>query len=106
MLITFKSSAAGDVIMLEENGKELLGALGRDPGDAKGIFTVEQLPAALATLNAAIVADKAGDGKQSDHSDQGESGLGGVVRLSQRAFPLLEMLQLSLKEQAPVTWGV
>lgn len=106
MLIIFKSPAAGDVIMLGENGKELLGALGRDPGDAKGIFTVEQLPGALSVLNAAIVADKARAGKQAGNSDQDESGLGGVVRLSQRALPLVEMLERSLKEQVPVSWGV
>ena len=106
MLLIFKSSAAGDVIMLGENGKELLGALGRDPLDAQGIFTVEQIPAALALLNAAISAEKAASGSQASHPGQGGSGPGGVVRLSQRALPLREMLELSLKEQASVSWGV
>ena len=48
MLIIFKSPASGDVIMFEKNGKEMLGVLGKDPADAKGIVTVEQLPAEVA----------------------------------------------------------
>ena len=50
MLIVFKSPASGDVIMFEKNGKEMLGVLGKDPSDAKGIVTVEQLPGAIAAV--------------------------------------------------------
>ena len=52
MLIVFKSPASGDVIMFEKNGKEMLGVLGKDPADAKGIVTVEQLPGAIAAVRA------------------------------------------------------
>ena len=58
MLIIFKSPASGDVIMFEKNGKEMLSVLGKDPADAKGIVTVEQLPGAIAAVRAAIDADK------------------------------------------------
>ena len=52
MLIIFKSPASGDVIMFEKNGKEMLSVLGKDPADAKGIVTVEQLPGAIAAVRA------------------------------------------------------
>ena len=36
----------------------MLSVLGKDPADAKGIVTVEQLPGAIAAVRAAIDADK------------------------------------------------
>ena len=93
MLIIFKSPASGDVIMFEKNGKEMLGVLGKDPADAKGIVTVEQLPGALAAVKAAIESDKA-------------RLAGGGVSFFQRAVPLVELLERSLKDKVPVTWGV
>ena len=45
--------------MFERNGKEILPLLGKDPEEARGIVTVEQLPAAIAALRTAIAADKA-----------------------------------------------
>jgi hypothetical protein len=106
MLIIFKSPASGDVIMFDKNGKEMLGVLGKDPQDAKGIVTVEQLPAAIAALKAAIEADKQ---RQKDAADEteGEAKPAAVgVSFFQRAVPLLELLVRSLKDEVPVTWGV
>jgi hypothetical protein len=108
MLIIFKSPASGDVIMFGKNGKEMLEVLGKDKEDAKGIFTVEQLPAAIDTLKAAIAADKA---RQTDKDDDNEDEQdvkpgGGGVSFFQRAVPLLELLERSLKDKVPVTWGV
>ena len=60
MLIIFKSPASGDVIMFEKNGKEMLSVLGKDPADAKGIVTVEQLPGAIAAVRAAPTMPPAG----------------------------------------------
>jgi len=107
MLIIFKSPASGDVIMFEKNGKEMLGVLGKDAGDAKGIVTVEQLPAAIAALKAAIDADKARLAAQADEddADQARPG-GGGVSFFQRAVPVLELLERSLHDKVPVTWGV
>lgn len=106
MLITFKSPASGDVIMFEKNGKEMLTVLGKDPADPKGIFTVEQLPAAITTLKDAIAADKARQAEKAD-ADSAEARPGGAgVSFFQRAVPLLEILERSLKGKHPVTWGV
>ena len=108
MLIIFKSPPSGDVIMFEKNGKEMLTVLEKDPADPKGIFTVEQLPAAITTLKAAIEADKAKKAEQSDDADKDDEPKtpGGVVSFFQRAVPLLELLERSLKDKVPVTWGV
>ena len=59
MLTTFKSAASADVIMFGAAAKALLETLGRDPEATQGIFTVEQLPAAIERLTHAIEQDKA-----------------------------------------------
>lgn len=107
MLIKFKSKASGDVIMLGESGKEILRLLGKDAADSKGIFSVEQLPGAIATLKNAVAADK-----DLPHPDQMEKPMntnidaGDSVHLHQRAFPVIELLERSLQENTYVTWGV
>lgn len=108
MLIIFKSPASGDVIMFEKNGKEMLSVLGKDPADAKGIITVDQLPGAITTLRGAIDADKAHAAARADEADADAEArpAGGGVSFFQRAVPLLELLERSLKDKVPVTWGV
>lgn len=107
MLIIFKSSASGDVIMFEENGKDMLKLLGKDSDAIKGIITVEQLPAAMNALKAAIGADKARLlDQQADAENESEDDSGGEVHLFQRALPLLELMERSLKDKVPVTWGL
>ena len=110
MLIIFKSPASGDVIMFEKNGKEMLSVLGKDPADAKGIITVDQLPGAITTLRGAIDADKAHAAARADEADAADDAearpAGGGVSFFQRAVPLLELLERSLKDKVPVTWGV
>ena len=105
MLIIFKSPTSGDVNMLEKNARELLGLLGKNPDDRQGVITVEQLPAAINALQAAIVADKARP-KNNDESRESDDGAEPEISLAQRALPLLQLLQNALKEKAMVTWGV
>lgn len=100
MLVTFKSAASGDLVMFEKNGKELLALLGKDPGATRGVVTVEQLPSAIAALRTAMAEEKASQAKQVTEEIEGE------VKLSQRAMPLLDMLERSLQEREPATWGV
>ena len=49
MLYKFKSREAGNVIMLEANGREILEIIGKHP-EPKGIILPEQMPAAIAAL--------------------------------------------------------
>lgn len=112
MLVTFKSAASADVIMFGDPAKELIAMLGKDPEDAKGIVTVEQLPQAIEKLRAAIEADKArralrdAEREEQEAEEQGKTGMAAPVGLAQRAWPLLDMLESALKEGVPVVWGV
>ena len=105
MLIIFKSAASGDVITLERNGKEMLTVLGRDREAHQGIFTVDQLPDAIARVRQAIEADVAAHAGM-PAGDDTEQTPNGDISFHQRGLPLLELLERSLAEKAPVTWGV
>jgi hypothetical protein len=107
MLYKFKSKAAGDLIMLEPNGRRVLQIIGKD-AQATGIVLPQQMPAAITALTnaiaqeeteqqAAIAAAKA-DGAVPPTFD--------AVNLRKRAWPFVEMLQRCVKENASVTWGV
>ena len=108
MLITFKSGASADVIMFGDAARNLLKVLGKDPNDETGIVTVEQLPGAITALKAAIDENKQQHDDVSDDETDEEAprGMSAPVSFAQRAWPLLDMLEYSLKEQKPVTWGV
>lgn len=109
MLIVFKSRAAGDVMMFGDIALSLMEIMGKEPTE-KGIVTVEQLPGAIARLKAAVAQDKA-EKPVVDHDERlfektPEGGKREVVSLARRAVPLIELLEYSLKEEVPVTWGV
>jgi hypothetical protein len=105
MLIIFKSAASGNVITLEQNGKEMLEVLGRDQDAQQGIITVEQLPDAISRMRQAIDTDVAAHAGQPPVDDT-EQTPDGDISFHQRGLPLLELLEQSLAEKAPVTWGV
>lgn len=102
MLITFKSKASGDVIMLGQNGREMLRLLGKDADASQGILTVEQLSGAITRLKLAVAEDKAPRPSATESGSNADQG----VRLAQRALPVLELLERALQGDAPVTWGV
>jgi hypothetical protein len=58
MLFKFKSKAAGDLIMLEPNGRRVLQIIGKDPGP-KGIILPQEMPAAIRALEDAIAKEDA-----------------------------------------------
>ena len=109
MIITFQSAAAGDVIMFGDVAMHMMEIMGKDKGP-KGIVTVEQLPDAIARLRAAMAADKEahhravnGEWPQNEIEARKEEV---PVSLTQRAVPLVELLEWALKKGKPVTWGV
>ena len=110
MIYKFKSKAAGDVIMFGDVAHKMMEIMGKEACD-QGIVTVDQLPAALASLKAAIAADREErKGLNDEELPQFEAAADGSCRpyisLSQRATPLVELLEWSLKKQVPVVWGV
>jgi hypothetical protein len=109
-LIVFRSKAAGEIYMFAETAHRLLEIIGK-ADSPRGVITAEQVPDALARLVAAVDAEKA---QQADAArDRDETARRGEVpggerpiSLSQRAFPLIEMLRAAEKRNVDVTWGV
>jgi hypothetical protein len=108
MIVTFKSAATADLIMFGQAAQELLNVMGKGNSLAQGIFTVEQLPAAIDQLRAAIEQDRARQRAQGhvEEDEDAPRGMAAPVNLAQRGWPLLEMLERSLANGKPVTWGV
>jgi len=101
MIYKFKSKAAGDVIMLGPNGDQMLRLIGHEPA-AKGIVDVEQLPAAIAALRAAVQDAEKPQAEDDDEQANGRN----AVSLRQRLWPVIELFERSLGEKQPVVWGV
>lgn len=109
-IVTFKSAACADVIYFDDVAQRMMELMGKDIAD-KGIVTVEQLPDAIAKLKAAIEADKARHRAlvQNEEAQVEKTAGGGSrprVSLTQRALPLLAMLEESMRGKKPVVWGV
>ena len=95
MIYKFKSKAAGDVIMLQPHGDQLMRLIGREPA-AKGIIETADLPAAIRALQDAAAQAPAPTGSEGDRG----------VGLKQRVWPLVEMMKRSHAAGEPIVWGV
>lgn len=106
MLYEFKSKATGTVTMTGAVAEQVLRAVGKEPGP-QGIFTVEQLGPAIASLQAAVDRERAeGSASRNDRADDGEDEGPRGVSLAQRAWPFIEMLRAAQAAGKVVTWGV
>ena len=108
MLYKFKSKAAGDLIMLEPNGRRVLGIIGKDAGP-KGIIQPAEMPGAIAALEAAIAQEEADDKAAAEEAKaKGEVAPGRAdgVSLRQRAVPFLDMLRRCSGAGKEIVWGV
>jgi len=107
MLITFKSHAAQDLIMMNDLAVTLLGIIGKRFGE-RGVITTAELPAAIQKLEAAVrdakrdhPANAAVSPEKSEDELKEEP-----LHLGQRAYPFLDMLRASQREGVDVLWGV
>ena len=97
MLITFRSKAHADVVMLGDSARELIRLMGKSDALPSAVGP-EGIPKALARLRAGLAEqfaappDEDGDEEQED------------VALHTRAIPLIEMLEASAQAQVPVMW--
>ena len=107
MLYKFKSKAAGDVIMLEPNGRRVLEIVGKDAGP-KGIIQAAEMPAAIAALEQAIAKEEAEHQAAIDEAKaKGEvAPKFDAITLRQRAVPLIDMLKRVQKAGEDIVWGV
>lgn len=113
MAYTFESRATGELLMLKATAEHLLKLLDKTPGEP-GIITVEQIPQALATLDAAVAQDEARRQAlqaQDEHTSEAASTEAaltsaeiGAVSLRQRVVPFADMLRRSAQENKAVTW--
>jgi hypothetical protein len=107
MLYKFKSKAAGDLILLEPQGKQFLQIIGK-PVQAQGIIEPQDMPAAITALQAAIAAQEAE--QQAAKAQAIEKGQPAPVfesiSLRQRCKPIIDMLNRCQREQQPIVWGV
>ena len=95
MIYKFKSKAAGDLIMLQPHGDQLMRLLGREPA-AKGIIEAADMPAAISALQEAAAQ------AQPPPDSEGERAVG----LKQRVWPMIEMMKRSQAAGEPIVWGV
>jgi hypothetical protein len=107
MIYKFKSKATGDVIMLGPQGDQLLRLLGREPAP-KGIIEVATMPAAIAALEAAVVAEEARPpaAEAADGGDGDEPAPERRISLRRRVWPMVEMMKRASAEGHPIVWGV
>ncbi len=109
MLYEFKSRATGPLVMTQMVAERLLQIIGKKAG-AQGIITAEQLPQAIAALEAAVAAEKAQAATRSappepraGNSPEEEAA---AISLGQRAYPMLQMMRAAAAAQKDITWGV
>lgn len=110
MLYKFKSHATADLIFLEPHGRRLLQIMGKEPSPS-GIVTAQQIPQAIAALEAAVALEKhqraqekAAQCAQAPEANNAELNPE-QVQLHQRAAPLLDMLRRSAAQDNDVVWG-
>lgn len=99
MLVTFRTKAYANITMFGDVAKQLLELMGHS-GTTPSAIKAEDVPAALARLEAEIEKRKAAEGDRGrDDYDAPRK-----VTLSQRAVPLLELLRAAAAKEADVMW--
>lgn len=107
MLYKFKSKAAGDLIMLEPNGRRVLQIIGKDPGPT-GIIEPHQMAGAITALEAAIASEEA-EQKAAIEEAQARGEVPARfegISLRQRAVPFMDMLRRCAQADREIVWGV
>lgn len=105
MIVTFRSKAAGELIMLGQHALPLLEAAGKTvetTQQARGVFTPDQLDSAIAGIERAIDTSK--DPEFDEDDPQQAARAQQYVGLGTRAHPLLEMLNKARAKGVDVMW--
>jgi hypothetical protein len=107
MIYKFKSKAAGDLILLEPQGKQFLQLIGKQVDD-KGIIEPQDMPAAIAALQAAIATQEAEQLAAKELAiEKGQPApVFESISLRQCCKPIIDMLKRCQREQQPIVWGV
>jgi sRNA-binding protein len=122
MIYQFETRAGGRITYTSVVGAQLLHLIGKEPGP-RGVITVEEIPAALRALEAAVQREKemtaeqrrevephaADENRRPDPRDPGrddEREREPPVSLGQRAFPFIDLLKHARNVNEDVTWGI
>jgi hypothetical protein len=108
MLYKFQCKKAADVLMLEDLTSKIFAIIER-PLEPRGIFLLEQLPIAIAKLEAAIAEDmerkkNVSENTPSEFSEESAHSIN-HDRLGQRAYPFINLLKEALLKEEMVSWG-
>jgi hypothetical protein len=105
MLVTFRTKAYANITMFGDVAKQLLELMGHS-GTVPSAIKAEDVPVALARLEAAIAQRRPADATKAAEDDQGRDGYDAPrkVTLSQRAVPLLELLRSAAAKKHDVMW--
>ena len=110
MLVTFHTKAYANITMFGDVAKQLLELLGHS-GTIPSAIKAEDVPAALARLEAALEQRRAADAAEAAAADalesdrrRGDYSAPRKVTLSQRAVPLRELLRAAVANKADVMW--
>ncbi len=97
MLVTFSSPASADITMMGDVARSLLKIMGHS-GTIPSAMMPEDIPVALARLEAAVAASKAAE--QAPDADEEDFKPG----LAQRAMPMIKLLRDAQQSNAQVMW--
>jgi hypothetical protein len=106
MLYKFKSKSGSDVIMMGPNGDEVLRLIGKQPAP-KGIIEPGDMPAAMAAIEQAVLAEEAAreqaeaEARAEGHTLPAREG----VTLRQRAWPLVDLMKRAHPADHDIVWG-
>ncbi|MDR3299814.1 MAG: DUF1840 domain-containing protein [Candidatus Accumulibacter sp.] len=114
MLLRLTSSTSGKMVMFAEHAHVFFGWIGKECV-ARGVFTTEQLPEAIACLRLGAdrekqtiehqALEKRNGGEDESEADENlEHRPNEPVTLEQRARPLLRLMEQTLKEQGFIVW--
>lgn len=120
MLIKLTSNTSGEMIMLAEHVRRLFDIIGKEC-TARGVFLTEQLPEAIEKLHSAVNDEKLAlheaerrirenheeeDEDPEEKAAREEEYMAGRigVHLGQRAQPLINLMEWTLKEGGFILW--
>jgi hypothetical protein len=113
MIYQFETRAGGRITYTDIVGAQILHLIGKQPGP-RGVIPVEEIPAALAALEAAVAREKSAGAEErraldphaSNQSEQDERDREPAITLGQRAYPFIDLLRHAQNVREDVTWGI
>jgi hypothetical protein len=105
MLISFRSKAGAEVLMLSDDAAPLLRAAGKSLPDhfpERGVFVPDQLEPAIAGIQKAVAL--AHEHPETHEHDPDALHAHPMVGLQQRAYPLLDLMKKAQAKGVNVTW--